>query len=100
MIIRGIERLRRTARRAGRRYDKKVLILLYHRVAKLNSDPWGSSVAPSHLAEQLEALRQCPAVMTLQQLFGASFEDLPDLPVIITFDDGYAADLHSAAEGA
>src|SRR5215212_2473620 len=92
--MRGIEGLWRTARRARGRSEKKVLILLYHRVAQSRSDPWSLAVAPRHFAEQLEALRQRATPIRLQQLFQTSFDDLPVRPVVVTFDDGYA-DLHS-----
>jgi hypothetical protein len=94
VIMRGIEGLRRTARRARGRSEKKVLILLYHRVARVRSDPWSLAVAPRHFAGQLELLRQCATPIRLQQLFQASFDDLLERSVVVTFDDGYA-DLHS-----
>jgi peptidoglycan/xylan/chitin deacetylase (PgdA/CDA1 family) len=94
--MRGIEALRRTARRARGRSDKKVLILLYHRVATVNSDPWALAVTPRHFAEHLEALRQCATPIKLHQLAEAAFDDLPERSVIITFDDGYADNLYNA----
>ncbi len=94
--MRGIEGLRRTAQRASGRSEKKVLVLLYHKVAKLNSDPWGLAVTPLHFAEQLETLRQYTTVMQLQQLSQSSFDDLPERSVVITFDDGYADNFYNA----
>jgi peptidoglycan/xylan/chitin deacetylase (PgdA/CDA1 family) len=96
VILRGIEGLRRTARRAARRSEKGVLILLYHRVAKVNSDPWALAVTPRRFAEHLEILRQYATPIQLQQLVQASFDDLPDRSVVVTFDDGYADNLYNA----
>jgi peptidoglycan/xylan/chitin deacetylase (PgdA/CDA1 family) len=94
--MRGTGQLRRIARSAIGRYDKKILILLYHRVAKLNSDPWGLAVTPRHFAEHLDTLRECATPVQLQQLFQVSFNDLPERPVVVTFDDGYADNLYNA----
>jgi peptidoglycan/xylan/chitin deacetylase (PgdA/CDA1 family) len=97
LLTRGSEGLRRIAQRvASGRSDKKALILLYHRTAKVNSDPWGLSVTPRHFAEHLEVLRQCATPIQLQQLVQTSFDDLPERSVVVTFDDGYADNLYNA----
>ncbi len=99
MIRRWIERLRRTAppprNRSGRR---RVLILLYHRVAEPSPDPWSLAVTPRRFAEHLEVLRQHARPMQLRQLSQALLNgsDLPDRSVVVTFDDGYADNLHNA----
>ena len=93
-------RLRRwNARWQGRNQpaEPRVLILLYHRVAELRSDPWSLSVKPRHFAEQLEVLRRHAHPIGLQQLSEGLFNGrLPDRSVVITFDDGYADNLHNA----
>ena len=72
-------------------------ILMYHRVASADHDPWSLCVSPDHFAEQLEVLSRRADVMPLQRLFDAiptSSRNRP--PVAITFDDGYADNLHAA----
>jgi peptidoglycan/xylan/chitin deacetylase (PgdA/CDA1 family) len=94
---RGIERLRRIARWPRSRSGGKVLILLYHRVAEPHLDPWGLAVTPRHFVEHLEVLRQHAYPIKLQQLSRALLDgNLPDRSVVVTFDDGYADNLHSA----
>jgi len=73
------------------------LILLYHRIAELPSDPWALSVTPGHFAEHLEVLRKDVNPMSLRQLVRALHDgNLPQRSVVVTFDDGYADNLYSA----
>jgi peptidoglycan/xylan/chitin deacetylase (PgdA/CDA1 family) len=75
----------------------RAAILLYHRVADLSSDPWGLAVTPRHFAEQLDALREYGRVVGLRQLAAAMVDGtLPNRSIAITFDDGYADNLHEA----
>jgi peptidoglycan/xylan/chitin deacetylase (PgdA/CDA1 family) len=88
----------RTLRRAGgkikRRFTRRALILLYHRIAEAGSDPWQLAVTPQHFAEHLEVLRRFGRPLPLQKLSAAlRNESLPRRAVLITFDDGYADNL-------
>src|SRR5919112_2621349 len=97
MIMHGVERLRRVARWFRSRPQRKVLILLYHQIAQLRSDPWRLSVTPNLFAEHLEILRRHAHVIGLQQLSKALPDGvLPDRAVVVTFDDGYADNLYNA----
>ena len=97
MTARSLGRLRRGARRSGGSSQGRVLILLYHRVATLKSDPWGLAVSPGRFAEHLEALRQHARPMQLRELSrGLGDATLPESAVVVTFDDGYADNLHNA----
>lgn len=74
------------------------LILLYHRVAVDRTDPWGLCVAPAHFEEQLRVLAQRARVMTLAALEAdIRAATLAPCSVAITFDDGYADNLWTAA---
>ena len=94
-MVRGL--VRRAVGRLGGRSDGKVLILLYHRVASLKSDPWGLAVTPDRFAEHLEVLRQQARPMRLAELSEALRDGrLPGRSVVVTFDDGYFDNLHNA----
>jgi peptidoglycan/xylan/chitin deacetylase (PgdA/CDA1 family) len=60
------------------------LVLLYHRVAQLEHDPYGFAVRPDRFAEQCEILRQHYDVVPLCDA------DATRREVAVTFDDGYA----------
>jgi peptidoglycan/xylan/chitin deacetylase (PgdA/CDA1 family) len=70
---------------------------MYHRVGEVGLDPWLLCVTPEHFAEQLEIMRKYGHPMSLQQLTMAhSNRRIPDRAIVVTFDDGYADNLHIA----
>jgi peptidoglycan/xylan/chitin deacetylase (PgdA/CDA1 family) len=74
-----------------------VIILLYHRVADEICDPWALCVSPQHFDEQLEVLRNSARVIPISQVAASLTEGtVPHRSVVITFDDGYADNVHAA----
>ncbi len=97
MKIRGVGRLRRAARWVRNKFTPDALILLYHRVSELPSDPQLLSVRPQYFAEHLEVLQKTCHPMPLQQFVRVTRNgNLPRRTVVVTFDDGYADNLHNA----
>jgi peptidoglycan/xylan/chitin deacetylase (PgdA/CDA1 family) len=77
--------------------DGGAVILLYHRVAEDELDPFGLCVRPERFGGQLSALRDLVHVEPLSKLVAGFAEGRPsDRAVAITFDDGYADNLHVA----
>ncbi len=72
-------------------------ILLYHRVAKMESDPWSLCVTPEHFAEHLEVLRKCCLIKLSQARSSGGIFDRAYGRVAVTFDDGYADNIAQAA---
>lgn len=67
------------------------VILMYHRVAAPRCDPWGLSVTPEQFRDQLRALRESRAILSLDDLVaGLEAGSLPPRATALTFDDGYA----------
>lgn len=73
------------------------LILLYHRITSLRNDPHRIAVQPDRFAAHLEHLRKNFTILTLREMVerirtSHSVQNC----VAITFDDGYADNLHEA----
>ena len=72
-------------------------ILMYHRVAQLDSDPWSLAVTPKHFAEHLEIISKHGNPLSLQELtIRLNNNKSVKKAIIITFDDGYADNLCNA----
>jgi peptidoglycan/xylan/chitin deacetylase (PgdA/CDA1 family) len=65
------------------------IVLLYHRVTHLETDPQLLAVTPKHFAAQMQALRRIADPVRLSEI--------RDTGIAVTFDDGYADNLHEAA---
>lgn len=96
--MRGINRLRRVARNIRNKFvSSKALILVYHRVNVVMTDPQLLCVSPKNFTEQLDVLQKNYKPVRLQHLT-KSFQDrfVPRRMVAVTFDDGYADNLYKA----
>jgi peptidoglycan/xylan/chitin deacetylase (PgdA/CDA1 family) len=90
-------KLHRVTEKIQKQFYSKSLILMYHRVAEEDIDPWSLRVTPEHFAEHLAVLRQHTQPMSLKELAQAHQEGkICARAVAITFDDGYANNLHQA----
>src|SRR3954469_6240010 len=73
------------------------LVLLYHRVAAEAWDPWNICVDPERFDQQLAALSRVADVVPLSELASRLSAGRRGRPVVaLTFDDGYADNLHVA----
>jgi peptidoglycan/xylan/chitin deacetylase (PgdA/CDA1 family) len=72
--------------------DRPVVILVYHRVTNLPTDPEMLAVGPGNFRRQMEFLRQHFRVARFEE----NWSEVRDPTVVITFDDGYADNLLEA----
>ncbi|QDL10668.1 polysaccharide deacetylase family protein [Brasilonema octagenarum UFV-E1] len=97
MKIPGVSKLRRMAKRLRGRLAPGGLILMYHRITEVESDPWSICVSPRHFAQQMEVLHKFGEVVSLQQLNQTLQEGkTPHWQIAVTFDDGYTDNLYNA----
>src|ERR1051326_826188 len=88
---------RRVARAVANVFAPRVIVLLYHRVNEVPSDPQLLCVSRKHFAEQLQVLKDFTRPCLLKTLQGTLEHTFVRYPsVILTFDDGYADNLHYA----
>lgn len=88
------ERVRRWVRR---RLSPVGLILQYHRVIAAPTDPHILCVTPDHFEAHLQVVRQCGQPVSLRQLVQSLRSGrLIERAIVVTFDDGYADNLHYA----
>jgi len=73
-------------------------ILMYHRIAEPEYDPWQLAVSAGRFEEQLIALkRECEMMLLDDFARLLASNRLPSNAVAITFDDGYACNWSNAA---
>ena len=79
------------------RWRPRASVLVYHRVASPALDPWSLAVTPEHFAEHVQVLARHATVVPLSALPAVvARRRAPRRCVAVTFDDGYADNLHAA----
>jgi len=82
--------LRRALQVARSYVQPKALVLMYHRVAELESDIWNLAVTPTHFEQHLQILTQAGNILSVPELVDRFKRNaLQRRSLAITFDDGY-----------
>jgi peptidoglycan/xylan/chitin deacetylase (PgdA/CDA1 family) len=78
-------------RRAKRLFERKAVVLMYHRVARIPADPWELAVQPEHFEQHLAVLTKQFHVVSVNELVEQLHQrTIRKNCVCITFDDGYS----------
>jgi peptidoglycan/xylan/chitin deacetylase (PgdA/CDA1 family) len=84
MLVRLLKKVKKVFRH-------QVIVLMYHRIADLETDPWQLAVSPENFEQQLQVLKRHFKVISLQQLYQQlSDKKIRSDSICITFDDGYS----------
>lgn len=77
---------------------RKPAILMYHRIADEDFDPFGMAVSPRNFVAQLDWLKRNRVMLPLAEFARLHRQGrLPDKAAALTFDDGYACSAQVAA---
>ena len=91
------QRLRQRWRRLANAVAQPPLILMYHRIALDEIDPWQLCVSPQNFAAQMDLMRRKRQPMRLADLTSELEQGrCPRGAVVVTFDDGYRDNLLAA----
>jgi peptidoglycan/xylan/chitin deacetylase (PgdA/CDA1 family) len=73
-------------------HDKKVCVLLYHRVCDLPLDIWGLAISPEVFERHIRFYKENYNILR----FDEDWSNVQEPSLVLTFDDGYADNLHYA----
>lgn len=73
-------------------FDSPILVLIYHRVATLPSDPHQLAVSPENFLNHMMYIKNNFPVLRFED----TWSNIKELSIVITFDDGYADNIRSA----
>jgi len=92
-----VQRFVSRARTLTARVQPHAVVLVYHRVVSVASDPWGLAVSPEHFSQQLRVLREQATPISMRRLSDELKRGrLTRRTVAVTFDDGYGDNLTGA----
>ena len=87
----GLRKIKNKFKQLIGRQEQSAVILMYHRVAEVDSSPYQVSVSANHFLQQMEVLRSITCPISLIELKDAiKQKKIPKNSVVVTFDDGYS----------
>ena len=77
-------------------FRHKAIVLMYHRIADIDTDPWQLAVSPANFGEQLQVLHKYRVIPARQLTDYVQHNRIPANCICLTFDDGYADNYYAA----
>ncbi|MGF7216165.1 peptidoglycan/xylan/chitin deacetylase (PgdA/CDA1 family) [Spirosoma lacussanchae] len=78
-------------RRLKQSVSPSALVLMYHRIAEVDIDPWDLCVSPTHFEQHLQTLQKNYPILSVNELADQlQTGQLTKQAIVLTFDDGYA----------
>lgn len=90
-------RLPLNIRKHFKRRVNGIVVLMYHRVSAMNSDPWQIAVSPENFEEQIRTIsNEFEIISSAEIIHRVQQGNFNQRAVCITFDDAYADNFHAA----
>src|SRR4051794_10348662 len=81
----------------NRLFDREAIILMYHRIARPETDLWELAISPENFETQLKILKRTNLVVPISEIAKSLKEKKATRKrVAITFDDGYMDNFYTA----
>ncbi|MCW3109271.1 MAG: hypothetical protein JWQ09_3777 [Segetibacter sp.] len=78
-------------------FENKAIVLMYHRIADVQIDPWQLAVSPKNFEEHLQVLTHTFKIVPVDSLIrNVKTKSISAKSVAITFDDGYSDNYYYA----
>jgi peptidoglycan/xylan/chitin deacetylase (PgdA/CDA1 family) len=71
-------------------FERKSIVLAYHRVAETTVDPWELAVSPKNFEQQLQVLSKLNVIPISELVIQLRAKSILSNSVCLTFDDGYS----------
>lgn len=75
-------------------FNRRALVLMYHRIGISSTDPWNLSVSPENFEQQVLVLKKNYNVLPLNEFFKRQHGTRKS--ILITFDDAYSNNFYHA----
>lgn len=70
-------------------FRQKAIVLMYHRIAETEIDPWQLAVTPRNFEEQLYVLKKFNIISSEELINNLTNKSIKSKSICLTFDDGY-----------
>lgn len=78
-------------------FQPRALVLMYHRIAELKTDPWQLAVSPENFEQHLQVLQETRKLISVKEMVSSlRSKMILNNSICVTFDDGYSDNYRNA----